>query len=93
MARLIDLRQIQQEKINRCRTWIFGEIAAGRFPKPLPLKSSKNLWDEESVDRWLTDFIARVKQSGQDGENARATQTQKARAERKARAAQARVAA
>lgn len=56
------LRQIQAEKIGRSRSWILTEIAAGRFPRPLDLGGSHpNLWAEEDVDRFLTEFFASAK--------------------------------
>lgn len=58
--RLIDWRTINREKIKRGRSWIFGEMAAGRFPQPVVRGAGSNLWDEEHVDRWLDEFVARA---------------------------------
>jgi len=80
MNRLIDLLDIQ-ERIGRKSTWIWNEIAHGRFPKPLPLKTSKNLWVESEIDAWLENFISRARQS-QEGESATTKRTEKARAAR-----------
>lgn len=56
--RLITLRRIRQEKIDRSRSWIFAKIAAGEFPKPLDLGGrGPNLWDEGAIDDWLENFI------------------------------------
>lgn len=60
--RLIDLGQIRAEKISRSRAWIYARIAAGDFPKPLSIPGSgKNLWDQDEVDRWLAEFVAKAK--------------------------------
>ncbi len=61
--RLINLRRIKVEKINRGRSWIYTEIAAGRFPKPLDLGTGgANLWDEEEVDRAISEYVAAAKE-------------------------------
>lgn len=59
--RLINLRTIQAEKISRGRSWIFAELAAGRFPRPV-VREGPNLWDEADIDRWLEDFVARAQE-------------------------------
>ncbi len=56
--RLINWRTINAEKIKRGRSWIFAEMAAGRFPQPIVRGHGSNLWDEAAVDRWLESFIA-----------------------------------
>ncbi len=57
--RLITLRMIQEEKLPRSRSWIFAELKEGRFPRPLDTNGcGPNLWEEETVDAWLGNFIA-----------------------------------
>lgn len=60
MAKLINLKTIQTEKIQRSRAWIMAEVRAGRFPKAVVLGRGKgqNLWDQAEVDAWLEAFIA-----------------------------------
>ncbi len=60
--RLIDWRTINAEKIKRSRSWIFAEMAAGRFPQPCVRGRGSNLWDESAVDRWLEEFTERAGQ-------------------------------
>ena len=55
--RLITLRTIQGEHVNRSRSWILAELAAGRFPQPA-VRGNPNLWDSEEVEAWVVDFIA-----------------------------------
>ena len=55
--RLITLKTIQAEHVNRSRSWILAELAAGRFPQPA-VRGNPNLWDSEEVGRWVVDFIA-----------------------------------
>lgn len=58
--RLMNLKQIQAEKIPRSRSWIFNELKAGRFPTPAVGGdgSGGNLWDEGAVDAWLAGFVS-----------------------------------
>lgn len=55
-TRLIDWRTINAEKIKRSRSWIFGEMKAGRFPQPVVRGRGSNLWDEADIDNWLAAF-------------------------------------
>ena len=78
--RLITLRRIRAEKIDRSRSWLFAEMAGGRFPKPLNLGGhGPNLWDEDDVDLWLSEFIAKAKERA-DAEPAGAKRVAKAAA-------------
>lgn len=68
--RLITLRQIQAEKLPRSRSWIFAELKACRFPKPLEMGGfGPNLWEESVVDAWLQEFIAAAKKRASDTSN------------------------
>lgn len=55
--RLINWRTIKAEKIDRGRSWIYMEMAAGRFPLPAVRGYGANLWDEADVDRWLAQYV------------------------------------
>lgn len=66
--RLLKLRRIQQEKLERSRSWYWGEIAAGRFPKPVV----DDLWDESAVDAAIAAYIERLRTAGKRVNNARA---------------------
>lgn len=69
--RLITLRQIRAEKLPRSRSWIFAELKACRFPKPLEMGGrGPNLWEEDLIDAWVANFIAEAKQRASDNSNA-----------------------
>jgi predicted DNA-binding transcriptional regulator AlpA len=82
--RLLTLRQIQEQKFPRSRSWIFAEIAAGRFPKPIG-GCIPHLWEEETIDQFLEAFVAKAKE--------RARETGETRKAAAARAMAARVVA
>ena len=65
--RLLTLRQIQAEKFPRSRSWIFAEIAAGRFPEPIG-GCVPNLWEESTIDQFVEDFVAKAKEQRGSGE-------------------------
>jgi len=71
--RLITLRQIQAEKLPRSRSWIFAELKAGRFPRPLDTNGcGPNLWEEDAVDNWVANFVTEAKQRAQSHDAAAA---------------------
>lgn len=47
MERMLKLAQVE-EIVARKRTWIYGEVAAGRFPPP-----DDGLWYASEVNRYL----------------------------------------
>lgn len=59
--RLLNLKQIQAEKIARGRTWFAARIAAGKFPKPLP-STVPSLWEEPAVDQAVAAYIEECRQ-------------------------------
>jgi predicted DNA-binding transcriptional regulator AlpA len=66
--RLITLRQIRDEKVSRSRSWIFAEIAANRFPRPLDTGGrGPNLWEEDVIDVWVAAFVASAKERALGG--------------------------
>lgn len=79
--RLISLKQIRAEKIDRSRSWIFAEIVAGRFPKPVG-GCVPHLWEEDVIDRYVDEFIAAAKQRSAVGEQ-RIAKAAAARAQRR----------
>lgn len=38
------------------RSWIYKEVAAGRFPKPVKVGGASG-WDAEAIDRWIDSLI------------------------------------
>jgi predicted DNA-binding transcriptional regulator AlpA len=82
--RLLTRRQIQAEKFPRSRSWIFAEIAAGRFPKPIG-GCVPHLWEESVIDEFVEAFVAKAKR--------RESETGKSRKAAAARASAARATA
>lgn len=78
--RLISLRTISGEKIDRKRTWIKNMIAAGLFPEPeiRGAGSGSDLWDEEKVDRFVQDYIATGKEQASIAKRRNAKRVEKA---------------
>ena len=64
--RLMNLRQIQAEKFPRSRSWIFAEMAAGRFPRPIG-GCIPHLWEESTIDAYVEQFVKDAKQRGDIG--------------------------
>ena len=64
--RLIPLQSIRAEKIARSRSWILGEMKAGRFPQP-KVRGNPNLWDACEIDAWLIDFVAKAASRNANG--------------------------
>lgn len=64
--RLLTLRQIQAEKFPRSRSWVFAEMAAGRFPKPIG-GCVPHLWEEDAVDQYVEAFVEAAKQRAGSG--------------------------
>ena len=57
------LKQIQAEKLKRCRSWYLAKVASGDFPAPLDTNGcGPNIWEENLVDQWVAKFIADAKQ-------------------------------
>lgn len=78
IKRLITLSTIRAEKIDRSRSWIANEMAAGRFPRPV-VQGNPNLWDEAEIERWLNDFVAACKTSDSSSQAARVAKARAAR--------------
>lgn len=55
--RLLKLKTIRAQKLDRTRSWFWGEIAAGRFPKPVV----DDLWSEPEVDAAIAAYIERLR--------------------------------
>ncbi|HZL96463.1 MAG TPA: hypothetical protein VFB99_22605 [Vicinamibacterales bacterium] len=74
IQRLITLRKIRQEKIERCRSWFGKErtnpsTTAGPFPAPIDAgKGGADLYDESEVDAWLELYVKALKERVASGE-------------------------
>lgn len=42
-----------KEKIGGSRSWIYQEIAEGRFPKPVKIGKRSSAWIEREIDEWI----------------------------------------
>ena len=81
--RLLTLRQIQEQKFPRSRSWIFADIAAGRFPKPIG-GCVPHLWEEDAIDQFLEAFVAQAKQRARAAGETRKAAAARAMAAREA---------
>lgn len=79
--RLLTLRQIQAEKFPRSRSWVFAEIAAGRFPKPIG-GCVPNMWEEAVIDEYVEAFVVAAKGRASTGQQ-RAAKASAAKAQRR----------
>jgi prophage regulatory protein len=50
--RLLKLSEVAR-KISMGRTWIYAQIKADNFPRPLQLSPSAVRWRESEVDAWI----------------------------------------
>lgn len=50
---LLSIRKVS-DRISFSKSWIYAEMKAGRFPKPLELGFGKNLWTAASIDAWIS---------------------------------------
>ena len=55
--RLLRLTEVEQI-INMKRSWVYGEVAQGRFPKPLKIGRASR-WDSAVIDEYLASLSAR----------------------------------
>jgi hypothetical protein len=61
MGRLIKLHTIIETKLQKSRSWYRGpQGKAAEFPMPT-VRGNPNLWDEEVIDKWVADFVAKAK--------------------------------
>ena len=49
---LLSIRKVA-ERISFSKSWIYAQMKAGRFPRPLKLNFGKNLWSSESIENWI----------------------------------------
>jgi prophage regulatory protein len=41
------------QKLRKSRSWIYTEMAAGRFPKPIKIGARAVVWRESDIASWL----------------------------------------
>jgi len=57
MGAIIRLPHVIQ-KTGLCRSAIYAQIRAGKFPKQIKLTQRSSGWLESEIDQWLADRIA-----------------------------------
>jgi prophage regulatory protein len=45
-------------RVGKCRSGLYAEVAAGRFPRPVKLSERAVGWLEHEVTKWLLDRVA-----------------------------------
>jgi prophage regulatory protein len=45
-------------RVGRCRSGLYADIAAGRFPRPIKLSERAVGWLDDEVSKWLLDRVA-----------------------------------
>jgi prophage regulatory protein len=41
------------QKLRKSRSWIYSEMNAGRFPKPIKIGARAVVWREADIANWL----------------------------------------
>lgn len=60
--RLLRLPEVENI-VNMKRSWLYAEIASGRFPQPLKIGRASR-WDSRAVDEYVASVVKR--QNGED---------------------------
>lgn len=55
--KLLRIRQVV-ERVGLHRGSIYRLMAAGEFPRPVPLSAKSRAWVEAEIDQWLRERIA-----------------------------------
>jgi len=55
---LLDRADLAQLGIKYTRSHLWRLVRAGRFPKPVKLSESRNVWRADEVDTWIQQRIA-----------------------------------
>ena len=56
--RLLRLKDVQ-DKIGRKHSWIYSQIALGKFPAPVRHGVKVVAWPEHEIDNWIAAQIAK----------------------------------
>ncbi len=62
-TRLLTLHQVEDLTGFR-RAFLYKEMAAGRFPRPVKIGPKAVRWEEMKVHRWIQDQIQESEQRG-----------------------------
>lgn len=64
MPTLLRIREVSQ-KTGLGKTTIYRYIRSGDFPPPIQLGPRAVAWDQEIVDAWINERIARAQHGGE----------------------------
>jgi prophage regulatory protein len=57
--KLFDYTALQERGIRYSKPHLWRLWTAGKFPKPIKLSASRNVWSEAEIDSWIEATIVR----------------------------------
>ena len=58
MSKLLDYAALQERGIRYSKAHLWRLWTAGKFPRPIKLSASRNVWLESDVDAWIKSRLA-----------------------------------
>jgi len=58
MSKLLDYAALQDRGIRYSKPHLWRLWTAGKFPKPVKLSASRNVWPEAEIESWIRAWIA-----------------------------------
>lgn len=46
-------------RVPLSRSQLYAEMSAGRFPRPVKISDRINAWDDDEVDAWIAERLAK----------------------------------
>ena len=59
MSRLLDNAALRDRGIRYSKPHLWRLWTAGKFPRPIKLSASRNVWSEAEIDSWIEATIVR----------------------------------
>ena len=59
--KLLGRKKVEQ-RIDKRKSWIYREIAAGNFPAPVKIGPRSVAWVESEIDAWINQTIKKDRQ-------------------------------
>lgn len=56
--KLLDYAALQDRGIRYSKPHLWRLWTAGKFPRPIKLSASRNVWSEAEIDSWIESWIA-----------------------------------
>ena len=56
--KLLDYAALQDRGIRYSKPHLWRLWTAGKFPRPIKLSASRNVWSEAEIDSWIKSWIA-----------------------------------